>query len=88
MLLTDEQMQAVKNIELCQTGGDCKNCSVECFKIAKAQYKVIVKWLFEPCTEHLTFHGLKNVCFEKPNTSYSHRYLCPECMEGLRKEIL
>ena len=56
---------------------------------SEATIKAIVKWLFEPCTEH-PFHdkngqfcGTGDPCFDR--LFYKHHYLCPECMRQLKE---
>jgi hypothetical protein len=42
---------------------------------ATAILEALIKWLFEPCTEH------------RPQDPWklAHRYLCPQCMKSLKK---
>lgn len=94
MLLTDEEMQKAKNIELCQTGGDCENCSVECFKIAKAQHQKDIEWLEEPCKEHqidsddtpleLLYYQKSGIRGKVGQWRYLHRKDCPECWKEFK----
>ena len=63
--------------------------------IAKAAAIHAVQYLEEPCTEHLycvTDMRVENIGKLSPMDKHSrrqwlHRYLCPDCMANIKKEL-
>jgi hypothetical protein len=57
---------------------------------ASAMLVALIKWLFEPCTEHV--YPLSIMCcnhgghgLTKDGACYLHRKDCPQCMESFKK---
>jgi hypothetical protein len=82
----------------CKVREDYKNC-VDCRRFgtdilewgATAMLSALIKWLFEPCTEHPSrfvldkpILGTANLWSKKPLYETCH-YCCPQCMESLKK---
>jgi len=52
--------------------------------LTKQQIKKFWNYLNEPCTEHYDCNWTTG---EKFKVKRTHRYLCPECIEKLNKEL-
>jgi hypothetical protein len=56
-------------------------------ELIKAQARHLLRILKEPCVHLLPDIENNNMTFLGNRVKYSHRYLCPECMEQIEKEI-
>jgi hypothetical protein len=75
---------------------DHNDCCTFCEKVfetgASAMFKALIKWLFEPCTEHPISNGKEidfTIMFEPvylKGLFYRHHKDCPQCMEQLKGE--
>jgi hypothetical protein len=57
---------------------------------ASAMLEALIKWLFEPCTEHPTDrreHTISKPHKKFPEWYFTNRRYCPDCMKQIKKEL-
>jgi hypothetical protein len=59
---------------------------------ASAMLAALIKWLFEPCAEHRQYSNAPDLTKMEYTVGintvrYKHRYLCPQCMAEINKEL-
>jgi hypothetical protein len=59
---------------------------------ASAMLEALIKWLFEPCAEHRQYSNAPDLTKMEYTVGintvrYKHRYLCPQCMAEINKEL-
>jgi len=66
---------------------DCQLCDYYLQGIAKSQSRHLLRILKEPCKKHYEEEFVSHCSDAKERIYPEHKYLCPDCMKEIEKEI-